>query len=98
MKKWILASLSFTALLLNADTLKLAESGKTAYRIVYASKYEKEAADELKLHLDKLFNENLNFFSGMENPDKLGEYIEMANREESCEKKGLKFLNLLKRA
>ena len=54
--------------------------------------------DELKLHLDKLFNENLNFFSGMENPDKLGEYIEVANREESCEKKGLKFLNLLKRA
>ena len=54
MKKWILASLSFTALLLNADTLKLAESGKTAYRIVYASKYEKEAADELKLHLDQI--------------------------------------------
>ena len=53
---------------------------------------------ELKMHLNHLFAQNLNFFSGMESPRKLGQIIEMANRENTYEEKGLKFLNLLKRS
>lgn len=52
---------------------------------------------ELKIHLNQLFNQDLNFFSGMENPKNLGKLIEMANEEKTYENKGLKFLNLLKR-
>lgn len=53
--------------------------------------------EELNITLNQLFNQELNFFSGMENPEKLGELIEIANREKTYENKGLKFLNLLKR-
>ena len=53
-------------------------------------------SDELKRHLNQLFSQDLNFFSGMESPKNLGKLIEMANRENTCENKGLKFLNLLK--
>ncbi len=52
---------------------------------------------ELKDHLFGLFSQDLNFFSGMENPQTLGKYIEMANVESSYEEKGLKFLNLIRR-
>ena len=54
--------------------------------------------DELKLHLNQLFAQDLNFFSGMEDTRQLGQYIEIANMETSHENKGLKFLNLLKRS
>jgi hypothetical protein len=52
--------------------------------------------DELNRSLNQLFKQDLNFFSGMENPENLGHLIEVANRESTYEKKGLKFLNLLK--
>lgn len=52
--------------------------------------------DELKRHLNQLFIQDLNFFSGMESPKNLGKLIEIANCENTCENKGLKFLNLLK--
>ena len=55
-------------------------------------------SDELKSNLNQLFNQDLNFFSGMENPRNLGKLIEIANKEESYENKGLKFLNLLQRS
>lgn len=54
--------------------------------------------DELNMSLYKIFNQELNFFSGMQNPEKLGQIIEMANREKTYEEKGLKFINLLKRS
>lgn len=54
--------------------------------------------DELKAHLNQLFAQELSFFSGMESPKKLGEIIEIANRENTYEEKGLKFINLLKRS
>ena len=54
--------------------------------------------DELNMSLNQLFKQDLNFFSGMENPEKLGQLIEIANRENIYENKGLKFLNLLKRS
>ena len=57
-----------------------------------------DSTSELKMHLNQLFQKDLNFFSGMENPKTLGRIIEMANREEEYENKGLKFLNLLKRS
>ena len=41
-------------MLLTAGAQELARGGKTEYKIVYASEYEKEAADELKLHLDQI--------------------------------------------
>lgn len=54
--------------------------------------------DEFNMSLDKLFNQELNFFSGMQNPKKLGQLIELANREKTYPEKGLKFINLLKRS
>lgn len=54
--------------------------------------------DELKLHLNRLFDQDLNFFSGMQSPNSLGKLIEIANQEKTYEEKGLKFLNLLKRS
>ena len=41
-------------MLLEVGALELTRGGKTEYKIVYASEYEKEAADELKLHLDQI--------------------------------------------
>lgn len=52
--------------------------------------------DELKRHLNQLFKQDLNFFSGMEELGQLGKYIEIANKQNSYEEKGLEFLNLLK--
>ena len=53
---------------------------------------------ELQKHLSQLFDQDLNFFSGMESPKNLGRLIEAANSEDTYENKGLKFLNLLKRS
>ena len=58
--------------------------------------YRFDNTDELKLHLNQLFSQDLNFFSGMQSPKNLGQMIEIANQEDSYENKGLKFLNLLK--
>ena len=54
MRKWlsILAVCMFLPQVSGA--LELARGGKTEYKIVYASDDEKEAADELKLHLDQI--------------------------------------------
>ncbi|WP_405274975.1 hypothetical protein [Methanobrevibacter sp.] len=60
--------------------------------------YRFDNTSELKIHLNQLFNQDLNFFSGMESPKTLGKLIEIANRQETYENKGLKFLNLLKRS
>lgn len=59
--------------------------------------YRFDNTSELKIHLNQLFNQDLNFFSGMESPKTLGKLIEIADEEETYENKGLKFLNLLKR-
>ncbi|MBR0057737.1 MAG: hypothetical protein IJP99_00175 [Methanobrevibacter sp.] len=50
---------------------------------------------ELKYNLDSIFDENLNFFSGMKNPEELGKIIEIANNENNYQNKGLKFLELI---
>ena len=55
-------------------------------------------SDELKNNLNQLFNQDLNFFSGMENLEDLGRYIEISNMKNDYEEKGLEFLNLLKRS
>ena len=57
-----------------------------------------DSSMELKIHLNRLFNQNLNFFSGMQDLESLGKYIEIADMEDDCKQKGLKFLNLLKRS
>ena len=55
-------------------------------------------SEELNMSLDQLFKHEINFFSGMENLEKIGQLIEIANNESTFENKGLKFLNLLKRS
>lgn len=49
----VLALSGIISLPLAADLLELSKSGKTNYTIVYNA-LEKEAAEELKLHLDKI--------------------------------------------
>ena len=51
--------------------------------------------DELNISLNRLFNQDLNFFSSMVNPTELGKIIEIANSEKGYERKGLKFLSLI---
>ena len=58
--------------------------------------YRFDNTSELKIHLNQLFKQDLNFFSGMQSPKSLGKLIEIANQEKTYENKGLKFLNLLK--
>ena len=53
--------------------------------------------EELNMTLNQLFKQELNFFSSMETPETLGQMIEIANKEETYEEKGLKFINLIKR-
>ncbi len=53
---------------------------------------------ELKCSLDNIFDENLNFYSGMKNPWELGKIIEMSNNEKTYQNKGLKFLKLINRS
>jgi len=60
--------------------------------------YRFDNTSELKRHLNQLFDQDLNFFSGMQSPESLGKMIEIADRQDSFENKGLKFLNLLKRS
>ena len=55
-------------------------------------------SEELNMSLNQLFKHEINFFSGMENLEKIGQLIEIANKESTFENKGLKFLNLLKRS
>lgn len=57
-----------------------------------------DSVNELKSNLDNVFEENLNFFSGMESPNQLGKIIEMANEENTYQNKGLKFLNIINRS
>ena len=70
--------------------------GNTRKRSVKNGFVRMDNVDELNMRLNQLFKQDLNFFSGMENPKRLGQLIEIANREETYENKGLKFLNLLK--
>lgn len=53
--------------------------------------------EELNMTLNQLFKQELNFFSSMETPETLGQMIEIANKEETYEEKGLKFINFIKR-
>ncbi|MEM0493501.1 MAG: hypothetical protein QXS02_06090 [Candidatus Thermoplasmatota archaeon] len=43
-----------------------------------------------------LLKEEVMFFAGMRSKDELGKFIEIANKENTYEKKAEKFLNLMK--
>ena len=58
MKRCLFIQIACMLLPLFAVPLELAKGGKTEYKIVYATEYEKEAADELKLHLDRITGAN----------------------------------------
>lgn len=51
---------------------------------------------ELKQKTIGLLKEDREFFSSMQNKDKLGQIIELANKEINYENKAQKFLELLK--
>ena len=70
--------------------------GNTRKRSIKNGFIRMDNVDELNITLNQLFKQDLNFFSGMENPRRLGRLIEIANWENNYENKGLKFLNLLK--
>ncbi len=55
-----------------------------------------DSSDELKKSFESLLSEERNFFSSMKTKKELGEIIEIANREESYEKKAEMFLRLTK--
>ncbi|OEC97576.1 hypothetical protein A9505_05275 [Methanobrevibacter sp. A27] len=71
--------------------------GNTRKTTPYGGYIRFNNTSELKRNLDNLFSQDLNFFSGMENPKTLGKYIEIANNENNYEDKGLKFLKLIRR-
>lgn len=55
-----------------------------------------DSYNELLNHLEILFSEDREFFSGMKTKKQLGKIIEIANKEESYEKKAEKFLFLIR--
>ena len=52
--------------------------------------------EELLNHLETLFKEDREFFSGMRTKKQLGRIIEISNKEETYEKKAEKFLQLIR--
>lgn len=55
-----------------------------------------DSINELEDNFDKLFSEELEFFSSMKSKSELGKLIEIANRESTLERKAEKFLSLIK--
>lgn len=57
--------------------------------------YRFDSFDELKLSLENLLAEERNFFSSMKGKKELGKIIELANKEQTYEKKAEVFLKLI---
>lgn len=55
-----------------------------------------DSKNELKIALNKLFDEELNFFSSMKTTSQIGHFVEIANMQETYENKGIVFLKLLR--
>lgn len=58
--------------------------------------YKFDTFNELKNSVDKLLNEDLNFFSSMRTKNELGRIIEISNKEKTYEEKAELFLKLLR--
>lgn len=58
--------------------------------------YRFDTFEELKKSFENLLSEERNFFSSMKSKNELGKFIEIANREETYEKKAEVFLKLIK--
>jgi len=69
------------------DTIKETE-GKGFLRM--------DTIEEFYSRLDELFTEEREFFSGMRTKKQLGQIIEIADKEDTFEKKAKKFLNLIR--
>jgi hypothetical protein len=74
---------------LDNDGENIKKTGKQGF-------YRFDSFDELKKSFVKLLSEERNFFSSMKSKKELGKIIEIANREETYEKKAEVFLKLLK--
>jgi len=59
--------------------------------------YRFDSYDELEKELNKLLKEEREFFSSMQTKNELGRIIEIANKEDSYEKKAEKFLELIRK-
>jgi hypothetical protein len=59
--------------------------------------YRFDSYDELEKELNKLLKEDREFFSSMKTKSELGRIIEIANKEDSYEKKAEKFLELIRK-
>lgn len=59
--------------------------------------YRFDSYDELEKELNKLLKEDREFFSSMKTKSELGKIIEIANKEDSYEKKAEKFLKLIRK-
>jgi len=53
---------------------------------------------DFKTQLLTLLKEDVMFFAGMKPKKELGKFIEIANKEDTYEKKGEKFLNMMREA
>ena len=54
------------------------------------------AFNELRLPINALLSEKLNFFSSMKSKSELGQVIELANQKPTYEEKAEEFLKLIK--
>ncbi|MCZ7400191.1 MAG: hypothetical protein O8C62_11060 [Candidatus Methanoperedens sp.] len=57
--------------------------------------YRFDSFEELRNSIEHLLSEDRNFFSSMKSKNELGQIIELANKEETYEKKGEVFLKLI---
>ncbi|RKL62702.1 hypothetical protein DXT63_10395 [Thermoanaerobacteraceae bacterium SP2] len=59
--------------------------------------YKFDSFNEIRGYINSILQSEINFFSGMKNKEEIGRIIEIANKEDSYEKKGEAFLKLIKR-
>ncbi|MDK2880114.1 MAG: hypothetical protein PWR06_2830 [Thermoanaerobacteraceae bacterium] len=56
--------------------------------------YKFDSFNEIRGYINSILQSEINFFSGMKNKEEIGRIIEIANKEDSYEKKGEAFLKL----
>lgn len=59
--------------------------------------YKFDSFNEIRGYINSILQSEINFFSGMKNKEEIGRIIEIANKEDSYEKKGEAFLKLIRR-
>ena len=79
----------------SANTKPLDNDGENIKKTEKQGFYRFDSFNELKVSFENLLAEERNFFSSMKGKKELGQIIELANKEQTYEKKAEVFLKLI---